>query len=335
MLQHYYSKIIEIIANIFRRSLRKLGGNQEQKTSHGQRQIERLKQFVSRSATMLNLDQEMALAAGMAQPTKVAVIVIGGGEDKVQDRKILRAFVECSGASSARIAIIPSASREPDIIGQIYHQIFSELKAEVVEVLDIRERQQQSIEEAEAQIDRYTGVFMTGGDQLRLCNLIGETALAIAIRERVRKGKLVLAGTSAGAAAMGHHMISGGGSGESPHKEIVTMAIGLGILPEIIVDQHFHNRNRMARLMTAIAAHPDKLGIGIDEDTAAIFEQDGLMRVMGKGTVTVVDPGEVSYSNQLWVSNTAPLTIHNLRVHILSEGGKYQLQKRIPFGHVI
>lgn len=305
-------------------------GKQEQKLRQNQQQIERLKQFVSQSANMLNLDRKMALDAGMSQAIKAAVIVIGGGEDKVQDRKILKAFVESSGASSARIAIIPSASREPDIIGHIYHQIFTELHAEFVEVLDIRERQEGSRDEVEALLDRFTGVFMTGGDQLRLCGLIAETALAIAIRERVHKGTLVLAGTSAGAAAMGYEMIAGGGSGESPHKEIVNMSTGLGILPGIIVDQHFHNRNRMARLMTAIAAHPDKLGVGIDEDTAAVFDGEQIMRVIGRGTVTVVDPGEVSYSNQYWVSNTAPLTIHNLRVHILSAGGGFHLLKRTP-----
>ncbi len=312
-----------------------MGGKQEQKLRQNLRQIERLKQFAIESASMLNLDQEMTFGIGMSQPVKAAVIVIGGGEDKVQDRKILRAFVESSGGSSARIAIIPSASREPDIIGRIYTQIFTELRAESVEVLDIRERQQQSQSEVDALLERFTGVFMTGGDQLRLCALIAETPLAIGIRERVNQGKIVLAGTSAGAAAMGYEMIAGGGSGDSPHKEIVSMSTGLGILPSIIVDQHFHNRNRMARLMTAIAAHPDKLGIGIDEDTAAIFELDNIMRVMGKGTVTVVDPGEVSYSNQLWVSNTAPLTIHNLRVHILSAGNKYHLLKRVPLNPAI
>jgi len=297
--------------------------------------IERLKQFASQSANMLNLDIEMALEASMSQPVKSAVMIIGGGEDKVQDRKILRAFVENSGGAAARIAIIPSASREPDIIGRIYHQIFTELRAEFVEVFDIRERLEQTPEEVKTQLDGITGVFMTGGDQLRLCALIAETPLAIAIRERVQKGKIVLAGTSAGAAVMGHHMIAGGGSGDSPHKEIVNMSIGLGIIPNIIVDQHFHNRNRMARLMTAIAAHPDKIGIGIDEDTVAIFEPDHIMRVMGRGTVAVVDPGEVSYSNQLWVSDTAPLTIHNLRVHILSAGSKYNMLKRSPLSPTI
>jgi cyanophycinase len=295
--------------------------------------IERLKQFANQSANMLNLDVEMAVS--MSQPIKSAVMIIGGGEDKVQDRKILRAFVENSGSTSARIAIIPSASREPDIIGRIYHQIFTELRAEFVEVFDIRERLDQTPEEVEAKLEGFTGIFMTGGDQLRLCALIAETPLAIAIRDRTKKGKLVLAGTSAGAAVMGHHMIAGGGSGDSPNKEMISMSIGLGIIPSIIVDQHFHNRNRMARLMTAIAAHPDKLGVGIDEDTAAIFELDHIVRVMGKGTVTIVDPAEVSYSNQVWVSDTAPLTIHNLRVHILSAGSKYNLGKRSPLSPTI
>lgn len=303
--------------------------------SQNLRQFDRLKQFVMPSASMLNLDRQVASGAGMSQAgsqsIKSAVMVIGGGEDKVQDRKILRAFVENSGGESARIAIIPSASREPEVIGRIYHQIFTELGAASVEVLDIRERTtQDDLTELEAKVDNLTGVFMTGGDQLRLCALIGETPLMIAIRDRVHQGRMVLAGTSAGAAAMGHHMIAGGSTGDPPHKEMVNMSTGLGILPDVIVDQHFHNRNRMVRLMTAIASYPDKLGVGIDEDTVAIFEQDHILRVMGRGTVTIVDPGEVSYSNQVWVSSTAPLTIHNLRVHILSAGGKYHLLKRTP-----
>lgn len=127
---------------------------------------------------------------------------------------------------------------------------------------------------------------------------------------------------------MGHHMIAGGGSGESPNRSLVDMATGLGILPEVIVDQHFQNRNRMARLISAIATHPDRLGIGIDEDTCALVEGDGMLQVMGKGTVTIVDPGEVCYTNQQQVGATDPLSMHNLRVHILSYGDRYHLQQR-------
>ncbi len=307
-----------------------MASQQEQKLGQTINLISRLKKFVDQSANMLNLEEDVAIDRGMTQIIKSAVMVIGGGEDKVQDRKILKAFVENSGGSQARIAIIPCASREPDIIGRIYHDIFSELGASAVEVLDIRERPTDDYTDAEALVDKFTGIFMTGGDQLRLCGLIADTPFAITIIKRIEEQRIVLAGTSAGAAAMGYHMISGGSSGESPHKELVNMSTGLSILPEIIVDQHFHNRNRMARLMTAIAAHPDKIGIGIDEDTVAIFEPNHTMRVIGRGTVTVVDPGEVSYSNQLWVSGSAPLTIHNLRVHILASGCKYHLLKRIP-----
>lgn len=265
----------------------------------------------------------------MTEPSKPAVIVIGGGEDKINERKVLRLFVSYAGASSARIAIIPSASREPHIIGKIYTDIFQELGAEYVEVLDIRDRDHA---QDPTVLDNFNGVFLTGGDQVRLCNLIGDTPLAYQIRDRVHKGRLTLAGTSAGAAVMGHHMIASGISGEPPHKEMVSMGIGLGILPGIVIDQHFQNRNRMARLITAIAAHPDRLGIGIDEDTAAIFayENSEIVDVQGSGTVTIIDPQEVTYTNQHFISGTAPLAIHNLRVHILCSGGKYHLTKRIP-----
>lgn len=133
---------------------------------------------------------------------------------------------------------------------------------------------------------------------------------------------------------MGHHMIAGGGIGECPNRSLVDMATGLGIIPEVVVDQHFHNRNRMGRLMSAIAAHPDRLGIGIDEDTCALFEQDGILQVVGKGTVTIVDPAEVSHTNQPDIGATDPISIHNLRVHILSYGQRYDLHQRaiIPTG---
>jgi cyanophycinase len=148
------------------------------------------------------------------------------------------------------------------------------------------------------------------------------------MRSRVRSGQLTLAGTSAGAAVMGHHMIAGGGSGESPNRSLVDMATGLGFIPEIIVDQHFHNRNRMVRLVSAIASHPDRIGIGIDEDTCAMFEKDGWMQVLGKGSVTIVDPTEVTHTNEPNVGATEPLTIHNMRMHILSHGDRYHLYQR-------
>ncbi|HIK56939.1 MAG TPA: cyanophycinase [Synechococcales cyanobacterium M55_K2018_004] len=264
----------------------------------------------------------------MPQLTKTAVLVIGGAEDKVHGRQILQTFFDRSGGTDARIAVIPCASREPAIIGDRYRQIFQEMGAKIIEIIDIQERDQGSDAHWYDFLEGCTGVFMTGGDQLRLCGLLADTPIMDRVRVRAQLGEITLAGTSAGAAVMGHHMIAGGGSGESPNRSLVDLTIGLGIIPEIIVDQHFHNRNRMARLMSAIAAYPDKLGIGIDEDTCAMFEGNGTFQVIGKGTVTVIDPSCMSFTNQPDIGATDPLSIHNLKVHILSHGDRYDFYKR-------
>lgn len=282
---------------------------------------------------MLQLEPE-SLVPRMPKLTKTAVLVIGGAEDKVHGREILHTFFNRSGGSEAQIAIIPSASREPAILGERYRSIFEEMGAKDIKVLDIREREQSEHPEVQEYIKNCTGVFMTGGDQLRLCGLLSDTPLMEKIRLRVHLGELTLAGTSAGAAVMGHHMIAGGGSGETPNRSLVDMAMGLGIIPQVIVDQHFHNRNRLGRLLSAVSAHPDRLGIGIDEDTCAMFEGDGQLMVIGKGAVTIIDPGEMSYTNQPSVGASDPISIYNLRIHLLCHGDRYHLHQRsiLPVG---
>jgi cyanophycinase len=261
----------------------------------------------------------------MPLSTKTAILVIGGAEDKVHGKEILHTFWTRAGGNEAIIAIIPSASREPLLIGDRYQQIFEEMGAKFAKVLDIRDREQGEDPYFQEYIEQCTGVFLTGGDQLRLCGLLADTPLMERIRGRVQLGEVTLAGTSAGAAILGHHMIAGGGSGECPNRALVDMAIGLGFIPEIIVDQHFHNRNRMARLFSAISTHPERLGIGIDEDTCALFEKDGWLRVIGCGTVTIVDAREMSHTNQIGVGATEPISLHNLRVHVLAHGDSYHL----------
>lgn len=265
--------------------------------------------------------------------THTAVLVIGGAEDKIHGREILHAFVERSGGQEAQIAVIPCASREPAAISERYRLIFEGMGARSIQAIDIRDRLQSEDTVWKDFLNGCTGVFMTGGDQVRLCGLLADTPLIEQIRLKAQLGEITLAGTSAGAAVMGHHMIAGGGSGESPNRSLVDMATGLGILPSIIVDQHFHNRNRMARLMSAVSIHPDRIGIGIDEDTCALFENEGVFQVIGKGTVTVVDPGAISHTNQPDVGATDPIGIHNLRVHILTHGDRYDLQEGIVVAH--
>jgi cyanophycinase len=289
--------------------------------------LERLIQFMPKRDIMLQLETQF-FQPRMPQTTKAAVMVIGGAEDKIHGRQILQTFFGRSGGSDAHIAIIPSASREPTIIGDRYRTIFEDMGAKAVDILDIRDRWEGEKPEWLEVVESCTGVFMTGGDQLRLCGLLTDTPIMDRVRMRAQLGEITLAGTSAGAAVMGEQMIAGGGSGESPNRSLVDLTMGLSILPELVVDQHFHNRNRMARLMSAIATYPDRLGIGIDEDTCALFEGDGYLQVIGRGTVTIVDPADMSYTNQTEVDTTDPLSIHNLRVHVLSHGDRYDLHKR-------
>lgn len=270
-----------------------------------------------------NLDQH-------SQPTLNAILVIGGAEDKVHGREILHTFFTRSGGLDAKIAIIPSASREPVLIGDRYLRIFEEMGAKELQVLDVRDRDQGNDDYYLKFIEECTGVFITGGDQLRLCGLLAETPLMDRIIQRARAKEITLAGTSAGAAIMGHQMIAGGSSGESPNRALVDMALGLGIIPEVLVDQHFYNRNRLARLLSAITAHPNLIGIGIDEDTCAMFDSDDNIQIMGRGTVTIVDARKITYTNQPQVQGNEPLSLHNVRLHVLCHGDRYELQHHRP-----
>jgi cyanophycinase len=266
----------------------------------------------------------------MKQYQRNSILVIGGAEDKVHGKEILSSFWHCAGATSAIIGIIPSASREPTIIGERYTNIFRDMGAKEIKILDVRDRIQGEDKEYQHFVEECTGIFMTGGDQLRLCGLMSDTPLMDKIKARVKSGQMALAGTSAGAAVMGHHMIAGGSSGESPNRALVDMAMGLGLIPEVIVDQHFHNRNRMARLLSSISCHPERLGIGIDEDTCALFDQDGYIEVIGRGTVNIIDPQAMSYTNGAKVEAEEPLSLHNLRLHILRHGDRYNMKTHQP-----
>lgn len=260
--------------------------------------------------------------------THYPVMVIGGAEDKVNGCGILTAFFKSAGGRMATIGIIPCASQEPSVVGDRYYQIFKEMGAPQVQILDIRQPKECDEERWLNILGTCTGIFVTGGDQLRLRDLIGGSKFIAAIKQRIGIGNLVMAGTSAGAAIVGEKMISGGSSGESPNQSLVDLTDGLGIFPELLVDQHFHNRNRMARLMSAIAAHPDKLGIGIDEDTCAAFENDSTFEVLGKGTITIIDPGKLTHTNYPAAAESSPLSLHNLTVHVLSHGDRYNYQHR-------
>ena len=265
-----------------------------------------------------------------SQSTKNAILVIGGAEDKVHGKEILQTFFQRSGGTDAKIGIVPCASREPSLIGERYYRLFNDMGAKEIKVLDVRDRSKADDSDYCNFVEDCTGIFLTGGDQLRLCGLLADTPLMNRIVERAQRQEISLAGTSAGAAVMGHHMISGGSSAESPNRALVDMAKGLNIIPGVLIDQHFYNRNRLARLLSAISGHPELLGIGIDEDTCAIFESDGFIRAIGRGSITIVDASKMSYSNQDRVHGSEPLSMHNLKLHILRYGDRYDLNRHIP-----
>lgn len=275
------------------------------------------------------LQETLLTQQSMAVLTQYPVMVIGGAEDKVNECEILAAFFRSAGGELAKIGIIPCASQEPGAVGDRYYKIFRRMGAQKVEVLDIRRPNECDEKRWLDILDDCSGVFVTGGDQVRLCDLIGNSQFIDVIKKRFRLGTLALAGTSAGAAMMGEKMISGGSSGETPNRSLVDLIDGLGLIPELLVDQHFHNRNRMARLLSAIAAHPHKLGIGIDEDTCAAFKGDGTFEILGKGSITIIDPGKLTHTNYLETGETSPISLHNLTVHVLNQGDHYDYQRRV------
>ena len=211
------------------------------------------------------------------------VIIIGGAEDKVRDRVILSRFVALAGGKDAKIAVISTASSLGPEAGARYREIFSDLGVKTIRPIHAMTRPQANDEAAALALRDTTGIFMTGGNQLRLSSTIGGTNLANAVLERFRDGAVV-AGTSAGASAMSSHMIAFGSSGATPKHRMATIAAGLGVLPGVIVDQHFQQRNRLGRLLSLIALNPSLLGLGVDEDTAGVVGPDHVMEVIGRGS---------------------------------------------------
>ncbi len=261
--------------------------------------------------------------------TRAAVMAVGGAEDKENDRAILAEFWRRSGGREASLVVIPAASGIPDVLGDLYHRIFTDMgtPGEQVRILDVRNPVEARNPAALELIKTATGIYFTGGDQERLSDVLGHSELMQAITERWQRGDTVIAGTSAGASALGKHMISRGYSGEPPSPGIVTVKTGLGFLPELIVDQHFHNRNRLARLLTAVAYHPECLGLGVDEDTAAIIQGDNILEVIGSGSVTVVD-GQGLQSTVRDTAADRPYALHGVKLHLLVAGSRFDLAKR-------
>jgi len=256
------------------------------------------------------------------------LIIIGGAEEREGRSEILSEFVRLAGGARARVLVVTVASEVPTEVAPLYAKIFRRLGVEEVRALDVRSRQQANSAEAVAAVCDATGVFFTGGNQLRITRLLGGTKIDGELHRCQEEG-LVLAGTSAGAAMMSAVMIVGSAPTMTLRAGMVELGSGLCFLPGVLIDQHFEQRGRMRRLLAAITQHPHELGLGIDENTAAVVRGHTL-EVIGEGAVTVIDAGSMTYTNLGEVERHDLLAICGVRVHILPAGYSFDLQGRAP-----
>ena len=263
----------------------------------------------------------------MAKRRQKSLIIIGGHEDREGDKVILREIARRLG--SGKIVVTTVASGEPDGLFDIYERAFRSLGVKHVFKLDIRDRLSATEERSVRILDDATGVFFTGGDQLRITSQIGDTPVFARIREIYEEGG-VIAGTSAGASVMSETMLVTGNSSDS-HRigSALLMAPGLGLIEDVIIDQHFAERGRIGRLLGAIAQNPRTLGIGIDEDTAMIVERHRL-QVLGSGAVYIVDGRSVTHSNIADEDRDRTMSIFDVRLHVLANGDEFDLKDRRP-----
>jgi len=267
----------------------------------------------------------MSPAAPVSDQSRGYVIPIGGAEAKRKDPVILERFVALCGGEEARILVIPTASLL-DETGPLYQELFTGMGAKAV-CIPIEDRDhcyQQDIIDA---LEKATGIFITGGNQLRLSTILGGTPVARAIR-RLNAAGVHMAGTSAGAAIISEHMIAGGRGGPSPRESGVVLAPGLGLTNRAIIDQHFNKRGRLGRLLAALSFNPFVCGLGVDENTAAFIAPNGVLEVVGHGTVTVVDPSDLRHSSMSYVRKAEAVSLVGLKLHVLASGARFNLETR-------
>ena len=264
------------------------------------------------------------------------VMPIGGAEDKElgSEGEVLERFLELAGGSAARIVVIPTASRVAGEVGSDYQKIFGEMGASAVDVLQVEERLDANEPPALDLLGEATGIYISGGDQSRLVSLLAGTKTMEMIRMRNAEG-IIVAGTSAGASVLASHMLVGGSgrAGKSgtaaARKGMVDMVAGFGLLQDMIIDQHFSQRGRMGRPLSAFAANPGLIGIGLDEDTAVEITQDGCLEVLGSGMVTIMD-GRNSTSDYFQREDGEVLTVIDSSLYVLGPGRRFDLDSRRP-----
>jgi cyanophycinase len=249
-----------------------------------------------------------------------------GGNENHKKPVVLQEFVRRAGGENADIAIFPQPSVLKDT-GKDYSDLFLKLGARSAHSLEFRSRAESYADGFLKAVQSASGIFISGGTQMRLPSSIGGTPLEAAILDAYRRG-VIISGTSAGAAVMPKVMIAYGKGGPTPREGIAQFAPGLGLTDTIVFDQHFRQRDRLGRLLYLIAAHPGLLGVGIDENTAAIVEDESSITVTGSGAVTIVDGSEMESTNVAEVENGRAVAVSNIRIHVLTSGCSFDVNTR-------
>ena len=276
------------------------------------------------------------------QYPKGTLIAIGGAEDKGREKEnerqycldffkegILQQIIHLIGTKhDPKIELITAASSIPDEVGQIYKKAFKKLGDIDIGHLKIASRDDADSKKILDRLEKCNCILFSGGDQLRLCSILGGTEFLDIVRERYEKEHFVIAGTSAGAAAMSNSMISGGDESQAYLKGKVELSIGLGFLQEAIIDTHFDARGRFGRLAQAIAAQPGSIGIGLDEDTGVIIERGTKMTAIGSSSVVIVDGSSIRHNNIADIKNGMPISVACLQVSIMTKADIYDINKR-------
>ena len=254
------------------------------------------------------------------------LLVIGGAEDKTGRGAILSRFVRLAGGAKATVAVIATASALGEEIVEAYREVFTKLGVAVVLAPRPTTRTEADDPALVEQLDRATGIFMTGGNQTKLSAVVTGTAFGEAIKAAHARGTVV-AGTSAGASVQSEHMVAFGREGSTPKFRMSHLSAGLGLLQGVVVDQHFSQRNRYGRLLTLVCHSPHLLGLGVDEDTAGLVTDGHILEVLGRGAITVFD-GDAMTSNVDTASGTAPLLASGVVLHSLPAGARFDLTTR-------
>lgn len=273
------------------------------------------------------------------------LIAIGGNEQK-KFRKteegfqstfgegfILQDIINNSEVSEPRIEVIPTASEIPELVGEKYKETFLRLGVENVGILDIRDRNEADEPSTLDRIKRSDIILFSGGDQSKISRIIKDTLTHKLLSVRYQNEKFIIAGTSAGAVVMSEEMISGGRNGTILRKDDLKMGKGLGLMNEVIFDSHFTKRHRFGRLAEAVARYPDKLGVGLGEDTGVIIREGNILEIIGSGMVVIFDGSNLEHNQYGKLRNRIPVSLANLTVHILATQDRYNIREKVARIH--